>query len=219
VATVSARCHDADAALTGAARIRGAGVDPIALEVTRVEGGWLIAIRLEGREATVRELLGTVTDLLKSADIEEPESIDGTASGEWWQRYVARQSPSAESTGVLIRCAVRPRATAELLRALRSREAHGVVAFHTMQVSPSLGLVHTRMSGPSGDDGGDWLSRVLTDLLAVSENATVLAAPPAWKRGLDVWGRTPETLDVMRALKEQFDPNRVLNPGRFAGFL
>ena len=46
---------------------------------------------------------------------------------------------------------------------------------------------------------------------------TILAAPPEAKRSLDVWGRTPMTIDVMRALKAEFDPTRVLNPGRFAG--
>ena len=37
------------------------------------------------------------------------------------------------------------------------------------------------------------------------------------KRSIDIWGRLPSTLDVMRTLKAQFDPARVLNPGRFAG--
>ncbi|MEA2597786.1 MAG: linked oxidase, C-terminal domain, partial [Thermomicrobiales bacterium] len=39
------------------------------------------------------------------------------------------------------------------------------------------------------------------------------------KHEVDVWGRTPETIDVMRSIKQEFDPHRVLNPGRFAGFL
>jgi glycolate oxidase FAD binding subunit len=88
-----------------------------------------------------------------------------------------------------------------------------------MQVSPGLGLIHTRLSGSNDGGGPEWLSSTQTDLLALCENVTILAAPSEWKRGLDVWGRTPKTLDVMRALKEQFDPNRVLNPGRYAGFI
>jgi glycolate oxidase FAD binding subunit len=54
---------------------------------------------------------------------------------------------------------------------------------------------------------------------ALADHASVLAAPVAWKRGIDVWGKAPETLDLMRALKTQFDPARVLNPGRFVGFI
>ncbi len=33
--------------------------------------------------------------------------------------------------------------------------------------------------------------------------------------GLDAWGTTPSTIDVMRRIKRAFDPNNVLNPGRF----
>jgi glycolate oxidase FAD binding subunit len=52
-------------------------------------------------------------------------------------------------------------------------------------------------------------------LLAHAENVSVLAAPADLKSDIDVWGRRPETVHVMRALKAEFDPNNVLNPGRF----
>jgi glycolate oxidase FAD binding subunit len=35
--------------------------------------------------------------------------------------------------------------------------------------------------------------------------------------GLDAWGAAGDTLPLMRALKQQFDPRGVLNPGRFVG--
>jgi len=34
---------------------------------------------------------------------------------------------------------------------------------------------------------------------------------------LRVWGADPPAVDRMRQLKERFDPNRTLNPGRFVG--
>ncbi len=45
----------------------------------------------------------------------------------------------------------------------------------------------------------------------------------ALKRELDVWGDLASGLDssieIMRRLKNKFDPNRTLNPGRFIGGL
>lgn len=43
----------------------------------------------------------------------------------------------------------------------------------------------------------------------------LIAAPDEVKRTVDAWGTSPATLDVMRRLKDAFDPGHVLNPGRF----
>jgi len=46
----------------------------------------------------------------------------------------------------------------------------------------------------------------------------VIDAPPALASKVDVWGSlAPQTLEVMRRLKVRFDPNYILNPGRFVG--
>ena len=44
----------------------------------------------------------------------------------------------------------------------------------------------------------------------------VLDAPAEVKVALDVWGPV-RGLDLMRRVKDQFDPHRVLSPGRFVG--
>ncbi len=38
--------------------------------------------------------------------------------------------------------------------------------------------------------------------------------PPEWKRSVPVWDAVPAG-GLMRAVKEQFDPGRIFNPGRF----
>ncbi len=45
----------------------------------------------------------------------------------------------------------------------------------------------------------------------------VQAASPEALEGFDVWGGTPEWLGVMRRMKAAFDPNGILNPGRYVG--
>ncbi|MEL6319772.1 MAG: FAD-binding oxidoreductase [Cyanobacteria bacterium J06626_14] len=46
---------------------------------------------------------------------------------------------------------------------------------------------------------------------------SVLDAPQTWKQQIDVWGYSGNALPVMQRLKSQFDPHRILNPGRFVG--
>ncbi len=50
-------------------------------------------------------------------------------------------------------------------------------------------------------------------------HAVMTAAPVEAKRGVDVWGPPSGALPIMREIKRQFDPHRVLNPGRFVAFL
>ena len=42
-------------------------------------------------------------------------------------------------------------------------------------------------------------------------------AEPALRERFDAFGPAPETLPLMRALKQRFDPDAVLAPGRFLG--
>jgi len=45
----------------------------------------------------------------------------------------------------------------------------------------------------------------------------ILDAPTEVKRRIDVWGPVGKPLALMQALKTEFDPQRILNPGRFVG--
>jgi glycolate oxidase FAD binding subunit len=47
--------------------------------------------------------------------------------------------------------------------------------------------------------------------------SVIEACPPEVKSGRDVFGGTPQGLDLMQALKSQLDPKGVLSPGRFLG--
>jgi glycolate oxidase FAD binding subunit len=74
--------------------------------------------------------------------------------------------------------------------------------------------------------GSDRLTRLADAVAPLRAFATdakgslvVLDAPPEVKARVDVWGPVGEVFSLMRGLKEQFDPGRVLNPGRFVGGL
>jgi glycolate oxidase FAD binding subunit len=49
--------------------------------------------------------------------------------------------------------------------------------------------------------------------------AVVLRAPDAVRERLDHWGPVGDSLDLMRRVKERFDPERRMSPGRFVGGL
>ena len=60
--------------------------------------------------------------------------------------------------------------------------------------------------------------RELRERLAARGGSLVLVkAPPELKRAADVWGPPGDAIGLMRRVKERFDPDRRLSPGRFVG--
>ena len=144
--------------------------------------------------------------------------LEGSESANWWASYVAKHQVDTGENAVLVRCGVRPKETSVLATGMVAALNESGIATPYIAASPGLGIVVARLDlGSEGSPG--LLADVQGILLGLAETATILAAPPSWKQGLDVWGRLPEGFDVMRSLRTQFDPQRTINPGRFAGFL
>jgi len=84
------------------------------------------------------------------------------------------------------------------------------------------GILRAALEGSvSPDTWARELVAPLREALAAEVGSLVVErAPLDLKRAADVWGPLPETaLAVMKRLKAEFDPRRVLNPGRFVGGL
>ncbi|MGH7846981.1 MAG: FAD-binding oxidoreductase [Candidatus Binatia bacterium] len=63
--------------------------------------------------------------------------------------------------------------------------------------------------------GIGWLSK-LTEIAKEHHGyVVVMTAPSTLKKDLDVWGPAPPSLEIMREIKHKFDPQAILNPGRF----
>lgn len=60
------------------------------------------------------------------------------------------------------------------------------------------------------------LSELRIFSLRAQGHVTMLRGPAALKAGVDIWGPV-RGLDLMRRIKERFDPGRLLSPGRFVG--
>ncbi|HYO30363.1 MAG TPA: FAD-binding oxidoreductase [Thermomicrobiales bacterium] len=201
-------------ALAAAGRIRGSSLRPTALEVTNSGGAWGLAVRLDGRPDT---LTGSA-DEARRLSVADARTIEGGESAAWWDDYLAAQDLRLGPGEALLRASVRPRDTATLVEGAVTAFSRIGLGLPPIFASPALGSLVVKIR-PGGNEPAAMLAETLGLLGALADHASVLAAPVAWKHGIDVWGKAPETLDLMRALKTQFDPARVLNPGRFVGFI
>jgi glycolate oxidase FAD binding subunit len=64
---------------------------------------------------------------------------------------------------------------------------------------------------------GEELAALRREAEAAEGSLVLEAAPPAFKRSLDAWGRVRDGAAVTRRLKAELDPGGMMNPGRFVG--
>jgi glycolate oxidase FAD binding subunit len=73
----------------------------------------------------------------------------------------------------------------------------------------------------AGDRLAPTLARSIAEarerLAARGGSLVLVKAPPELKRAADAWGPAGDALGLMRRVKERFDPDRRLSPGRFVG--
>lgn len=199
-----------DAALEAATKLLALRGRPVALEVVSTDpSAWSLFARYEGRDVTVKLMIDEAANAIGA-----PERLTENAeSAAVWQKIVDHFASRGEQDRLVLRAVSRPRETPNVAAAASSAISGRVDA--RIQISPGMGRVDVTI--PTRDLTIERRDALLDPLVTVAESVVMHDAPVALKQGRDVWGATPATLDVMQSLKNEFDPNRVINPGRFAG--
>lgn len=195
-----------------ARRVVHAQMVPTALEIDQAGGsggsGGMLAVGLEGIPRGVDGRVARVLDLL-GEDAQVSESAPG-----WWGRA------PWDDGDVALRLTHEIAGLPKLLDALaETAQRHGLRA--AARGSAGVGLLYAALpaTGPA-EVVASKVAAVVTELreqaAAWSGDVVVLDAPPAVKAAVDVWGPV-RGLQLMRRVKDQFDPGHRLAPGRFAG--
>ncbi|MBI4461988.1 MAG: FAD-binding oxidoreductase [Acidobacteria bacterium] len=86
------------------------------------------------------------------------------------------------------------------------------------------GIIYFALLAESADkENVERVRQAATEMMqqgtSLGGRVTLEWAPTAVKRLVNVWGATRDDSNLMQKLKAEFDPDRVLNPGRFLGGL
>jgi glycolate oxidase FAD binding subunit len=159
---------------------------------------------IEGRTWTVGFwLAGTPTAVGRTrAELEQLGTTE-RGDGAWWQ-----QEPVMDDT-IALKASMLPSDVAAFCEHA-SVNATSVIAY------PTTGLVDAALADTEPDESARRIHEARRYVVERGGSLVVTSAPAEVKRRIDVWGEV-EGLDVMRALKQQFDPKSTLNPGRFVG--
>ena len=87
----------------------------------------------------------------------------------------------------------------------------------TVRAHAGHGHALLRWRGGDADTAVALVQGLRAEAEAQGHNLVIWRAPGEVRSRVDVWGDAGEGLWLMRKVKQQFDPNATLNPGRFVG--
>ena len=165
----------------------------------------------EGGEATVERAVRDLRSALGAAGVPETRVAADDAARDELQRVVDASVDPLTDTELVLRLTGLP---SDVLA--READVRRIAGARPCAIAADLlGGDLTVAFGPAAADSRS-LAECIAELRAAQGPARVIAAAPS-ARAIDAYGSAPETLDVMRGLKERFDPQRVLAPGSFVG--
>lgn len=179
-------------------------VVPAAVEVDWTGGSGTVSVLVEGRADGVAGRAESVRALLGA---DATGSTDEPADGATYPWDVTATG-DRRSTALKLTCVL-----SGLADVLAAADDTGV----TVRGSAGSGVLYAAL-GPDTplDDVRSALDRLRRVCGDHGGTAVVVDAPAAVKAAVDVWGPIP-ALDLMRRVKDQFDPDHRLSPGRFVG--
>jgi len=179
------------------------------------EGEWLGAIAFAGIEEVVEESVGVAQGVFSQPG-REAEVISGAEAITFWEK-IARLAV-AGGDEVVLEVAVPIAATLRVITGLEKifggDQVKAVLAAH-----PGLGIINLRFPFVEKGVAGtlEMIRRVRRCAYRRGGSVEIESAPVEIKKRISVWGVEPDGLDIMRRLKERFDPAGILSPGRFVG--
>ena len=158
-----------------------------------------LIVRFESIPESVKEQLNQVLQVAEKLGLANTVFSDREEQN-LWQTLPEQIHLNEQDTAITCKIGVLPNAAVEVL----DRAELGLI-----HISSGLGILRF-----------DSEKQVLEMRKLCEQNSgflTILSAPVEIKQKLDVWGYSGNGLDLMRAIKKQFDSENILSPGRFVG--
>lgn len=192
--------------------LREAALEPAAVVALGADSAERLdlAVRFEGFEKGVAEQ----RDRFLAAAGKGAELCDGAASA----AVAGRHDAARESGSLRIRLAA-PRDALETVVREALAPLAGVLASARLVAYPTLGLARIGGEPDSDDAVAAAIARARDAIGSLGGSLVVCAAPASIRERVDVWGPRPAAFGIMRSMKDRFDPEMRLAPGRFVGGL
>ena len=185
-----------------------------------------LAVRLGGRPRTLARQVDEISAMFDLAGASSQRESEGPSPSVW--RPLSDFGWSPEATPILnVRITALPSRMCDILKMVSQLRDSGLEP--ATLAEPGFGTVeaswfgadisrHSRESGNPGIESlVNMISKLRKQVSQLGGTAVVQRCPPDVKARIDVWGEDHPGIDVMRRMKQLYDPNGIMNPGRFVG--
>lgn len=174
-------------------------------------GEWCIAARFGGTKAT----MAAARDLcMQAAKEKQARGAEVIADGaRFWEALADMPATMRENEpgALLVRASVPPKELQAALRILIDSAPTPLIFAHAAVTS-----IYARYDGDETQAAG-LVTGLRERLRDVHGHLVVESVPGDLEKKIEAWDEVGDTFRLMRALKHKFDPNNILNPGRFVG--
>lgn len=176
-------------------------LSPLLVSKLNLGKGCGLISRFQGIGESVREQTSRLLEVGQKLGL-TGEIYAGEDEVDLWQRLHSCMHADITKAEITCKIGVLPSKAVEVLTGIEIGCIHissglGWLRFASADVAEVLKLRSSLVSG------GGFLS--------------IVDAPATVKQTVDVWGYSGNALEVMRSIKKQFDPQNILNAGRFVG--
>jgi glycolate oxidase FAD binding subunit len=184
--------------------------------------GWSVAIAVAAHERVVERHARDLAAMATQAKARDFTRLGGDHHSGFLNPMSEFPSLTltADPDAVIFRIAALPTVMAALAERLAAAAATAQLQHATLLRPHGLvyfALIHSRGAAPIAAGLARAAQDVFRAAAELGAKARIEWAPVELKRAVNVWGEARPDFELMRRVKQIFDPKNVLSPGRFAG--
>ncbi len=181
-------------------------------EGTSVDASYLMLVQVAGSASALKRQLNELTGLAGTVPATGYEVLSGAHETDIW----TYTESTGESATLRLRIAAKPTVSIDLLSRLNRVLDRIRPAPISSIIDVGYGSMQFSVEEINDHDAVNFINQAKETVIEAGGSIMVESCPIAVKKEIDVFGIDTSSTQIMKNMKQQFDPERTLNPGRFA---
>ncbi len=176
---------------------------------SNASGAWHIAARFGGSKATMAAARDVFANAVNENNARSVEAIEDAQK--FWSAIADMPATLHEnfSDALLVRVSVPPKELQNALRMLLDTPSTPRIFAHAAVASIYASFQDASASPET------FVAKLRAQIHELHGHLIIESAPSTFRKNLNAWDDVGASFKLMQSLKRKFDPNNILNPGRF----